>query len=166
MYYFVKFCIFVKMNIFYLSEDITKCAEYHVDKHVVKMPLETAQLLCTVHWICGGEAPYRKTHINHPSSRWVRHSIENYRWLCKLGKALCREYTHRYGKIHKCEQIIDWCTINEPVLPKLGFTTPTPAMADEFKLNNSLLSYRNYYINGKSHLASWKNRCKPKWYEV
>jgi hypothetical protein len=42
------------MNIFYLSEDITKCAEYHVDKHIVKMPLETAQLLCTVHWVSGG----------------------------------------------------------------------------------------------------------------
>jgi len=153
------------MNIFYLSEDITKCAEYHVDKHVVKMPLETAQLLCTVHWVSGGSAQYKKTHVNHPSSIWARHSIQNYRWLCLLGKALCHEYTYRYGKIHKCEAVIDWCIDNEPKLPNIGFTAPTPAMADEFKLSNSLLSYRNYYVNGKSHLANWKKRNVPDWYQ-
>ena len=78
------------MNIFYLANNVDDCAKYHMDKHVVKMPLETAQLLCTVHWVCGGEAPYKKTHLNHPSSIWARYSIENYRWLCKLGKALCK----------------------------------------------------------------------------
>jgi len=154
------------MNIFYLSEDLTKCAEYHVDKHIVKMPLETAQLLCTVHWVSGGMAQYKKTHVNHPSSIWARRSIQNYRWLCQLGKALCREYTYRYKKIHKCEAVIDWCIENEPKLPNTGFTPPTPAMADEFKLSNSLLSYRNYYVHGKSHLANWKNRNIPHWYKI
>lgn len=153
------------MNIFYLSEDITKCAEYHVDKHVVKMPLETAQLLCTTHWVTGGSAQYKKTHANHPSCIWVRNSIQNYRWLCSLGKALCQEYTYRYGKIHKCEAVIDWCINNEPSLPNTGFTEPTPAMDDIYKLSNSLSSYRNYYIHGKSHLVTWKNRDKPEWYK-
>ena len=39
------------MNLFYLDEDLDKCAEYHVDKHIVKMPLEAAQLLCTAIWV-------------------------------------------------------------------------------------------------------------------
>ena len=39
------------MNLFYLDEDFDKCAQYHVDKHIVKMPLEAAQLLCTAVWV-------------------------------------------------------------------------------------------------------------------
>ena len=39
------------MNLFYLDENLDKCAEYHVDKHIVKMPLEAAQLLCTAIWV-------------------------------------------------------------------------------------------------------------------
>lgn len=154
------------MNIFYLSEDVTECAESHVDKHIVKMPLETAQLLCTAHWVTGGSAKYKKTHVNHPSSVWVRQSILNYRWLCSLGKALCKEYTHRYGKIHKCEEVIDWCINNEPSLPNYEFTEPTPAMGEEFIQSNTLSSYRNYYMKAKSHLATWKNRQKPSWYII
>jgi hypothetical protein len=58
------------------------------------------------------------------------------------------------------------CIENEPKLPNTGFTPPTPAMADEFKLSNSLLSYRNYYVHSKSHLANWKNRNIPHWYKI
>jgi len=35
------------MNLFYLDEDLEKCAQYHVDKHVSKMILEAAQIICT-----------------------------------------------------------------------------------------------------------------------
>ena len=59
------------MNIFYLDEDPKLCAQYHCDRHCVKMVLETAQLLCTAHWMTGGEAPYKKTHFNHPSNKWA-----------------------------------------------------------------------------------------------
>lgn len=54
------------MNIFYLSRDPVLCAEMHCDKHVVKMILETAQLLSTAHWELGSTAPYKPTHKNHP----------------------------------------------------------------------------------------------------
>lgn len=86
------------MNIFYLDSNPTLCAKYHNDKHVVKMILETAQLLCGVHWVTGKEAPYKLSHKNHPCSIWVRSSLENYLWLCELGLELCDEYTYRYGK--------------------------------------------------------------------
>ena len=92
------------MNIFYLDKNPTKCAQYHCDKHVCKMVIEVAQLLCTSHWMSGSEAPYRKTHVNHHSNKWVRESLSNYKWLCELGMELCKEYTYRYGKIHKTQQ--------------------------------------------------------------
>jgi hypothetical protein len=87
------------MNIFVLDLNPTKCAEYHVNTHVSKMCVEYSQLLCGVHWILGGEAPYKLTHRNHPSAIWVRECEENYIWLCELGSELCEEFTHRYDDI-------------------------------------------------------------------
>lgn len=152
------------MNIFYLDEETDKCAEYHVNSHVVKMPLETAQLLCSAHWATGETAPYKKTHINHPSAIWARQSKENYVWLVKLGFSLLQEYCFRYGRVHGCTRVIDWCSLNVPKLPDLGFTPPTPAMGSEYIIpNNSLESYRKYYREGKKHLHLWKNRNIPYW---
>ena len=74
------------MNIFFLDNDIRKCAIYHCDKHVVKMTLETAQLLCGVHHIIGGDAPYKLSHKNHPCSIWARESLSNYMLLSELGR--------------------------------------------------------------------------------
>ena len=104
------------MNIFILDTNPRKCAEYHNDKHVVKMILETAQLLCGVHWITQStyEIPYKLSHKNHPCSIWARECIENYNWLCELGIELCEEYTYRYGKRHKSQDIIEWCIAHPP----------------------------------------------------
>lgn len=159
------------MNIFFLDNNPQKCAEYHNDKHVVKMILETAQLLCGVHHIVGSqiEIPYKLSHKNHPCSIWSRECVENYVWLCDLGIELCREYTHRYGKRHKSQQIIEWCMINIPNIPSNGrMTPPALAMPDERKIagyNSAVNSYREYYIKDKSHIAVWKKRPKPLWYK-
>jgi hypothetical protein len=182
------------MNIFYLDNDVTKCAEMHNDKHVVKMILEYAQLLSTAHRVLDGTpivdrggatnrkrttyilsdsrdaVLYRATHLNHPSAIWVRQSYANYVWLSKLLTALCREYTYRYGKVHKVErdgleEELMYPPNNIPVI--LEFTEPTPAMPDEVKVaGDSIKSYHNYYINNKAHLASWKKRNKPEWYSA
>ena len=72
------------MNIFVLDDDPKTCAMYHCDKHVVKMILETAQMICTTHHLIGSydyDIPYKSTHINHPCNRWLRDSVENYNWL-------------------------------------------------------------------------------------
>ena len=157
------------MNIFILDKDPTKSARSHVDKHIVKMPLETAQLLCTARHELGENAdtiPYRKTHSNHPCSVWARESLHNYVWLCRFGIALCKEYTYRYTKTHKCEAVIDDCFLNIPATPsfKTIYKTPHPlAMDDEYKLSDPVLSYRNYYNQAKPHLHSWKDRSKPEW---
>jgi hypothetical protein len=154
------------MNIFALDNNPRKCAEYHVDKHVVKMILETAQLLCGAHWVVGGDAPYKLSHKNHPCSIWVRESLSNYLLLCELGLELCKEYTYRYGKRHKSQDVIEWCLINKPNIADKEFTEPARAMPDEYKSNCVVESYRNYYIGEKSKIAVWKNRETPEWFKM
>ena len=120
---------------------------------------------------------YGATHVSHPSAVWVRQSDRNYIWLANLLIALCEEYTYRYGKTHKIERD-GLCYVllkNVPNnIPIKIFTEPTPAMPDDCKILkeihtdryqlDSLLSYRNYYIKNKTHLAKWKNRSVPIWY--
>ena len=154
------------MNIFVLDKDITRAAQAHVDKHIVKMPLETAQMLCTARHELGDnpdDIPYRKTHTNHPCSVWARQSLANYTWLCDMGMELCKEYTHRYDKTHKCEAVIQDCITNTPEFDRTDLTEHAQAMDDEYKLDNPVFSYRNYYNKAKSHLHSWKNRPVPVW---
>jgi len=160
------------MNIFFLDEDVKKCAQYHVDKHVVKMILETAQLLCGVHHVTAHDTshdtshvPYKLSHKNHPCSIWCRESLSNYLYLCELGLELCKEYTYRYGKRHKSQDVIEWCLINKPNIPDIEFTEPAKAMPDEYKVKSVVESYRNYYVGAKSGFAIWKNREKPFWFE-
>ena len=150
------------MNIFYLDKNPKLCAQYHVDRHVVKMILETAQLLSTAHWLTGGEGPYRVTHKNHPSAIWARSNKSNYNWLCKLGLELCKEYTYRYGKTHKTQQHLEWLSKNIPLISEGRFSPPTLAMPETFMCEDTITSYRNYYTKGKKHLHSWKKREQPK----
>jgi hypothetical protein len=141
------------MNIFFLDFDPRKAANYHCDKHVVKMILETAQLLYCAHWMTNPETlpvtAYRKTHPNHPCAIWTRESHANYMWLCELGMALCEEYTFRYGKTHKTHSHIKWLTETPPNLPCIGVTTIRMAMPLEYKRPNPVDAYRAYYIENK-----------------
>jgi len=78
------------MNIFILSQDPHKAAQYMCDKHVVKLLLESAQILSTV-----SQGPYKPTHQNHPCTLWTAQGRDNYHWLVEHALELCREYTHR-----------------------------------------------------------------------
>ncbi len=157
------------MNIFVLDENPQVAAKMHNDKHVVKMILESAQLLCGVHHMTDPltteQVPYKLSHNNHPCSIWARQCVENYIWLCDLGLALCEEYTYRYGKRHKSQDIIEWCLINEPNLKENGDITPFAlAMPDECKTKTAVESYRLYYLTHKRDMSTWKNRKKPEWF--
>jgi hypothetical protein len=157
------------MNIFLLDTDIRKCAQYHCDKHVVKMILETAQLLCGVHHMTDqvtDQVPYKLSHKNHPCAIWSRESLSNYLYLCDLGLELCKEYTYRYGKRHKSQDVIEWCVTNKPNICDKEFTEPARAMPNEYKLDSVVESYRNYYIGEKSKIAVWKNRDTPEWFKM
>lgn len=157
------------MNIFFLSLIPSTCAQMHVDKHVIKMILETTQLLCSAHYMVKSEyiPCYKLTHKNHPSAIWTRKSKGNYEWLCKLGEELCKEYTYRYGKIHKCQPYIEELSKNIPDLPDLGFTKPALAMPEMYKDDNVVDAYQTYYFFGKERMLSWKGkiagRQTPEW---
>ena len=153
------------MNIFFLDHCPRKCAQYHCDKHVVKMIVETCQILCTVWHIIDPEhkifqPPYRKTHINHPCTIWARSSRSNYIWLSTLGMELCKEYSFRYEKSHKSEAVLQGLMENIPDLP-CEWSDPPKAMPDEYKVEDCIDSYRRYYKFGKRHLHTWKKRHSP-----
>ena len=159
------------MNIFVLSEDPVEAAVAQLDKHIVKMPLETAQMLCSVY--PDDTAPYKKTHYNHPCSVWTRTCIENFNWLVEHGIALCEEYTHRYGRRHKCQNVIEWCRDNPPNLFTLGKKTAWAVAISDDSLcrtipNFDSLSvvdmYRRYYICDKASIAHWTSRESPTWW--
>lgn len=153
------------MNIFFLDTDPIKAAQYQNDKHVVKMVLETAQLLSSVHYFCPSvyNPEYKLTHKNHPCAKWARASVSNYVWLCRHGLALCGEYTHRYGKVHKSQRIIDDCFRYIPSIEADDFTEPPQAMPDEYKRKSFVEAYRAYYIAEKLSFSTWKNRDMPEW---
>jgi hypothetical protein len=159
-----------------------------VDRHVVKMILESCQLLSTAHRLIDGvqyiglsktgrkvqrwsindhrdTVLYQATHINHPSAVWVRNSIENYNWLVNHLFALMDEYTHRYNKKHKCSGDISYALSTPPIKLKTYDWTEMPScMAPEYIISkNPIENYRNYYKNGKKHLHKYTKRTPPDW---
>ena len=156
------------MNIFYLDADPVKAAKLQYNKHVVKMILESAQMLCTAHHIYGNEeqklnVPYKEAHLNHPSTRWTRLCRANYRWLYLHMMALGDEYTKRYIKthltIHKCAKFLN---IPPVYLPGGEFTEPPQAMPEEFKRDCAIHAYWLYYVYDKAHIC---NKAKEKLYD-
>lgn len=155
------------MNVFYLDHNPRVAAQLQCNAHVVKMILESAQLLCTAHHELGSgtDDMYRSTHVNHPSSVWVRQSRKHYRWLWSHFRWLLNEYAYRYGKTHKSARLLDLLS-RPPAIGSNTFTPPPQAMPDEYKHNDTVTAYRQYYIS-KQHTMGvpmiWTNRTKPMW---
>jgi hypothetical protein len=178
------------VNIFYLSESPTRAAISMVDRHVVKMILETCQLLSTAHRVLDGDAIptisksgrkitryvlnddresvlYTATHINHPSCVWVRESSENYNWLYWHLVSLCNEYAYRYGKHHACTKLLEPLLCKPKNIVHKPFTQPPCAMDQKYIISDDpVINYRNYYKNGKAHIHSWKRRGPPDWIQI
>lgn len=167
------------MNIFILHKSPIIAAKMMCDKHVVKMPLETAQLLSNVFSVAlkiknpfvsiinqSILAPYKITHVNHPCSIWARYSKANFDWLVTHGKELCKEYTFRYHKKHKSEEVIDWCNSNKDflVFSLTDMQDFIQALPDQYKCSDAVKAYRKYYLKEKMRFAKWKKgRCPPGW---
>ena len=177
------------MNLFILSANPVEAARAHVDRHVVKMILEACQMLYTAHWtavypelcvkkkkglalpasmatapkkigteICG----YIPAHINHPCTKWVRASLENYQFACALAIAIGEEYQFRYGKVHGCMEHAIWLAAHPPALAATGLTAFAIAMDDKYKISDDAIEcYRHYYVEGKKHLLTYTRREKP-----
>lgn len=175
------------MNIFALDHSPILAAQMHCDKHVVKMILESAQLLSTAHRILDGqlivhgkkkiyvldnvendELFYKTTHQNHPSAIWCRQTEGNYVWLHQLLRKLCHEYSYRYDKIHKCERIGLVAALEQiPTNINAGALQPfAMAMPDDCKGPDPVQAYRNYYMRYKKDIATWnKARPAPNWFK-
>ena len=176
------------MNIFYLDKHPKTCAQYHVDKHVVKMIIEYAQLLSTAHRVIDGvesiglsktgrkqkryvlsdereSSIYHATHINHPSAQWVRLSSSNYEWLYNLWTNLLDEYTFRYEKQHASGRLLkQLMRAPSNISTTTSYSDPLLAMPDEFKVpGDAIASYRNYYNGSKTRMYKWKKRQSPEW---
>jgi hypothetical protein len=176
------------MNVFLLDSNFETSAKYHVDKHIVKMPLEAAQLLCTALWVDKylGFVPraldkydreklkqidkenrdfaYLPSYENHPWGIWARESLDNWIWLWNYADTLGDEYTYRYGKVHKSTQVIR--SLPEPVnMEERGLRPMPQCMPDDVKIEDKfpVQAYRNYYKQYKNHLFGWKNREVPSW---
>lgn len=153
------------MNIFYTNECPIITAEEHCFRHQVKMILEHVQMLSTSHHVLDGSAPegaYKKTHHNHPSSVWMRSSVDHYEWVWLCTKRLCELYTDRTGKVHKTEAVLDLLIDPPAHISNNGFEKPPIAAPDEFKLLSLdfgvCFAYRSY-LNSK--FAEWLGRDKP-----
>ena len=163
------------MNIFVLDEEPSKAATYVLDKHAVKMPLESLQMMSTIADHLGFDSPYRPVMLNHPCTIWARESRQNFLWLWEHAGSLCEEYTSRYGKTHKCELTMNdynpiWMEVVE-TLPDVGLTPFAIAIADNmhcrkvsgFDQMSTVDKYRQYYIHDKRRIAYWKKE-EPSWY--
>ena len=156
------------MNIFALNISPVVSAQIQHDKHVVKMVLESAQMLCSTFDPNLYDVPYKRVHYNHPCTKWARENIGNFFWLVNHGLALASEYTYRYGKVHMSEKVIKWCKKNILSTDISKHPTITPfaqAMPDEYKDKYSVLAYRKYYVGEKLHNAKWTKRPIPKLFQ-
>jgi hypothetical protein len=157
------------MNIFYINENPIIAAQELADDHIRKMQIESAQMCCTAHWETGSEAPYKRAHWNHPSTKWTRESIQHYNWLVEHGLEICSEFTKRYGKLHKTQSVLEWLKQNKPNIPDNGFAPPPQCMPEEFRMENTIEAYKNFYINDKikiKKLTYNKLNNKPEWISI
>lgn len=165
------------MNIFVLDENPVLSAKWHCDKHVVKMILEYAQIMSTV-WhdalsARGQEAMlksgmiYKPTHRKHPCTLWAGDNSDNYHWLSQQAYALCAEYTVRYGKVHKSQAVIEALRYPpeslrvKPVHYRMQFVQ---CMPEEYRCQDPVQAYRNFYNKAKARFATWKAH-RPVWFK-
>ncbi len=152
------------MNIFAVDIRPQRAAKALGDKHVNKMILETAQMMCSAY--PKGDAPYLRAYYNHPCTIWARKCLKNYEWLYHHGMALGKEKVYRFGGSHASIDVIQWCwdNISIDIIPESSSMTPfAQAMPEEFYHEDSIVAYRSYYRSAKSHLHKWTKRQAPAW---
>mgnify|MGYP003624518092 CR=1 FL=1 len=162
------------MNIFYLHEHPLVAAQYHCDKHVPKMILESAQMLSIVARTHGFDVGYNMSTTGafskHPCTLWVGKSRRHFDFLCELGDFLCDEFYIRFGsKEHKTRATIKEINVDEirEKIPDKGWTIPPQCMPEEYKGKDPVEAYRKYYQVEKAYFAKYaKGRNAPYWFKV
>jgi len=155
------------MQIFILDKDPKKAAKMLCDKHVIKMIVESAQILSTVHHIYDSKHKhlvYKKTHERHPCVLWASKSKDNYLWLLNHLHELIKEYTFRYGKIHKTTEIRKILEEPPKELLSAGLTAFAQVVPEKYRQKDAIKAYREFYKNEKRSFAKWTKRQKPEWF--
>tara|TARA_R110002126_G_scaffold111188_1_gene248964 strand:- start:154 stop:648 length:495 start_codon:yes stop_codon:yes gene_type:complete len=164
------------MNLFYLDQNPKKCAEYHCDKHVCKMIVETAQMLSTAHHTNKNVSfaiinkLYKPAYTHHPSTKWIGHTKGNYEYAYELFENLLEQYTYRYKKTHACERLLSPLRIKPRFIDIGGFYDPPQCMPDKYKTTRTsddftVIAYRNYYMGDKKRFAKWNHSISPFWFK-
>lgn len=182
------------MNIFALSPVPEIAAKWHCDAHVVKMILESAQMLSTAHRVLDGEEGkrpstsgkrmsrywrlsddrentlYKAVHMKHPCTLWTMESRLNYKWHYKLFEELCKEYTYRYGKIHASENKLLNILKDVPKNIKKSYMTPWAlAMGSNpecMNYDDPIGSYQAFYQTKQKRFSmKWSKRETPHWFK-
>ena len=148
------------MNIFFLHKHPVIAAQMQCDKHVVKMVLETAQMLSTAARAQGHDVGYKSAYPKHPMTLWVNQSADNFRWAWLHGMSLAKEYTNRYDKIHKSQAILEQLE-NYATGDESPITEPPQCMPDQYKTDDYVTAYRDYYVGDKKRFAKYTNRKTP-----
>jgi hypothetical protein len=152
------------VNIFYLDSDITRCAQYHCDAHVVQMILESAQILRTVLHTNGLEALYRPTDQNHPCVLWAGESLDNWVWLKRLALELNAEYQYRFNHQIPHKSIAVMKALPLPPLPSVGITERPQVIPEKYRIPmDPVRAYRHYYLAEKHYLLKYTRRPMPEW---
>lgn len=183
------------MNLFVLDKDPIKAAQLQCDKHVVKMIVESAQMLSTAHRILDGtetrrpsksgktmskywilpddreDVLYKAVHMHHPCTIWTMKSNNNYNWHYMHFLALCDEYKYRYGKIHATEKLLRNYLLPLPKNIPVGYLTQQPlAMKSNpecMNENDVVGSYRAFYQTKQDRFKmSWTGREVPEWFQM
>jgi len=182
------------MNIFVLHEDPVVAAQLQCDKHVVKMIVESAQMLSTAHRILDGtvqiapsksgkrmvkhyrlfEDPemdqilYKAVHHKHPCTVWTMESADNYLWHWRHFEALCEEYTYRYGKVHATSLLKSplWTLPhNIPMIKKTPFKLAMQSNPECMFPEDPVRSYRMFYQTKQDRFKmTWTKRDQPWWF--
>ena len=181
------------MNIFVLDENPKKAAKEHCDKHVVKMIVESAQMLSTAHRILDGtpvkkpsksgktmqwhyeltdereDKLYKAVHAKHPCTIWTMQTAANYRWHYDHFTALCDEYTYRYGKVHKTDKDLRAFLVALPrnISDDETLTKFPLAMKSnpECMFDDPVKSYRAFYKTKQERFNMvWSKRETPYWF--
>ena len=172
------------MNIFVTSPDPAECAAVLADAHVIKMAVETAQILSSaLHRMgfvrpsgCGvglalGHCFYKPTHTGHPCVMWAARDPRNFGWLVKHGIFLCAEYSRRFGgKRHGSLDVIERAAEAAMRLP--GYSSEPPSafarvFPDAFADLSVHSGYRAYlkakYQSWPESRQRWTNSQRPAW---
>lgn len=173
-------------------------AQSQCDKHIVKMPIESAQMLSTAYRMLDGKLTtrpsksgkrivkywdlyegignlelentlYKAVHMYHPCTVWTMKTEANYRWHWEHFRALCREYTYRYGKIHGSEKLLEPLRTPPKNIPHGPFTQMPLAMKSnpECMKDDVVESYRMFYKTKQERFdMKWTRRTAPDWFNL